>query len=104
MTLDHFRHQGVHRASAGRDIVQDLRALALLIEGLLDRRNLAHNPPDAVQQPLLLLCRVIHMSVSLAKNMCEQDFTSIPRLVYSVYRKSERFLSPDSRRKEAHVV
>jgi hypothetical protein len=60
MSLNHFSHQCIHGAPAGRDIVQYFGALSFLIEDLLDGRDLAHDSPDTVQQPLLLFSGVSH--------------------------------------------
>jgi hypothetical protein len=48
MTFDHFGHQRIHGATAGRDVVKDLGALPFLIQGLLDCCDLAHDATDAV--------------------------------------------------------
>lgn len=50
MAVDYFSHESIDGASAGSDIVQYLRTLALLVERLIDRGDLASDPPDSVQQ------------------------------------------------------
>src|SRR3984893_12309330 len=78
MTLDHFGHQRIHGASAGRDVVKDLGALPFVIQGFLDGRDLAHDRPDAVQQPLLLLDGVCHMKTSFIKISAENSLQGYP--------------------------
>ncbi len=60
MALDYFRHQGIHRATARGDGVQDLGALGFLIERAFDGFHLPLYAPDAIQQFLFLFDRVGH--------------------------------------------
>jgi hypothetical protein len=48
MALNHFGHQRVHGAPAGRNVMQYVGTFRLLIERFLDRRHLAHDPPNPV--------------------------------------------------------
>jgi len=85
VALDHFGHERIHGPTARRDVVQYVGAFRLLVQRLLNRRHLSHDPADAIQQLLLLFKSVGHKRVFTSKNDCRKDFTNIPRLVYSVY-------------------
>ena len=104
MTLDHFRHQRVHGATAGRDIVKNLGALSFLLEGFLNCPDLTLDSPDTVQQPLFLFEGVCHKD--LLKIPCRQK-TSTKHL----YKDTPAGIpcvgipecsAPKTTRKEAH--
>jgi len=48
VSFDDLGHQSVHRASAGRDVMEHIGTLCLLIERSLDRVHLASDAPDAI--------------------------------------------------------
>jgi len=60
MSLDHFRHKGIHRTSAGGNIVQDVGTFGFLVQGSFNSINLAPDSPNAIQQLLLLFDCVSH--------------------------------------------
>ena len=49
-----LRHQGVHRAAAGGNIVKHIGTLGLLLEGAIDCFHLPSDSTDAIEQLLFL--------------------------------------------------
>jgi hypothetical protein len=66
MPLDHFRHQRIHRAPAGGDVMQNVGALGLLIESSLDGFHLTSDTPYPIEQFLLFFDRMCH-------KMCDES-------------------------------
>jgi hypothetical protein len=60
VTLNDFRHQGIDRPAASRNIVKNLRAFRFLIQCSVDRFHLTFNASYAIQKLLLLSDCVCH--------------------------------------------
>jgi hypothetical protein len=60
MPVEHLCHQGIERATASGDGVQDFRAIGFTLDGILDGFNLALDPADPVEQFLLIPNNVSH--------------------------------------------
>ena len=93
MTLDYLSHQRVHSAPAGGDVVEDVGALRILIERPFDRRDLAPNSSNPVEQSFLFVSRVCHEWVSSKKSLVfasadrGKTLDSIPQWVYLRFRR-----------------
>ena len=104
VAFDDLGHQRVHRAPAGRDVVQDVGAVrALLVEGLLDCGNLPHDPADPVQELFLFLYRVCHKNVAPAKITTKKTLQEYPG-GYTLSMGDRTGQAHNPTRKEAHLV
>src|SRR5215471_20235852 len=61
MVLDHLGHQAVDGAARGDDQMQHRGAALFLLQGPLDRLDLAGDAPNAIEQLLLFLNRMAHV-------------------------------------------
>jgi hypothetical protein len=52
--VQHLRHQGIERTTAGGNRVQDLRTVSLAFDCALDSLNLSANAADAIEHLLLI--------------------------------------------------
>lgn len=75
MPVEDFRHQGVDRASAGGNCMQNIRTIGFALNRALDGFDLAANPTDPIQHPLLIANNMGQALLPLMKD-------SIPRQVY----------------------
>jgi hypothetical protein len=76
VSFDHLRHERIHRAAAGGNVMQHLGAFSLLVDRPLDGLNLPPDSSYAIQQFLLFFCCVCHNKLGCGA------LTRIPRRVY----------------------
>ncbi len=60
MVFHHLRHEPIERTPAGRDLLQNRRALGLRLHGTLDGLQLATDASDSCEQLFLLCLGVSH--------------------------------------------
>jgi hypothetical protein len=63
VAFNDFGHERIHSAAARGNVVKYVGAFRFLVQRPLNRRDLPHNPADAIQQSLLLFYRVGHNQI-----------------------------------------
>ena len=63
MPLDYLGHESIHGAPAGRNVVQHIRTLRLLVKRPFDRVHLASNSSYAIEQFFLLFGCMSHKNI-----------------------------------------
>jgi hypothetical protein len=54
VTFQHLRHQSIDGSPASRNRVEDFRAFSSSFQAAFDRFDLSTNPPDSIQEFLLV--------------------------------------------------